>query len=98
MDSILTGPNTGQNIAGARPQRISDISEVSAESHKDTKRQHQPQFAHPAATWQKIQKYLLPYRQTMEQLHPSGCDTSKFILNTPSSKTDKAGLKGSTII
>lgn len=37
---------------------------------RDIKRQHalQSQSAHPAAIGQKIQKYLLPYHQTTEQL------------------------------
>ena len=30
---------------------------------------------HPAAVWQKIEKYPLPYRQTTEQLHSSGRGT-----------------------
>ena len=44
-------------------------SEVSAQSSKDTQRQHPPQ------------KYPLLYHQTTEQLLPSGCDTHQFILS-----------------
>lgn len=41
-----------------------------------------------------IQKYLLPYHQTMEQLHSSGCETLQSIINTPFSKKGTPGLKG----
>ena len=43
------------------------------------------QLVHPATIWQKIQKYPLPYHQTMKQLHSSGCET-------PLSEKDAAGL------
>ena len=48
---------------------------MSAHSPKDTKRQHkpQPQSVHPAAIWQNMQKYVLSYHQTTEQLHSSVC-------------------------
>ena len=44
---------------------------MSAQTPMDSKRQHppQPHSVHPAATWQKIQKYLMPYRQTTKQHH-----------------------------
>lgn len=47
-----------------------------AQSPEDRKRQYppQPQLVHPAAFWQKIQKYLLLYHQTTEQLLPSDCE------------------------
>ena len=48
-------------------------SETSAQSPKDTKRQHPPkQSVHPAAIWQQIPKYLLPFHQTTEQLYSPG--------------------------
>ncbi len=40
------------------------------------------QPVHPAAVWQAIQKYLLPYHQTTEQLLSSGCKTPQLILST----------------
>ena len=61
-------------------------SEMSGQSPKDTKRQHSPQrqSVHPAATWEKIQKYL--HHQTTQQLHSSDCETPQLIINTPFSK------------
>ena len=38
---------------------------------------------HPAAIWQQIQKYLLPYQQTAQQLHSSDCETPQLINNSP---------------
>ena len=71
---------------------------MSARSPKDTKRQQppQPQSAHPAAIWQKIQKYHLLYHQTVEQLNSRGCEIPELILYTPLSTIDTAGLKDST--
>lgn len=50
---------------------------MSAQSPKDTKRHPtpKPRPVRPAAIWPQIQKYLLPYNQTEEQLHSSGCKT-----------------------
>ncbi len=54
---------------------------MSAQSPQDTKRQHppQPQSVHTAAIWKKVQRYLLLYHQTTEQLLPPGSDKSQFI-------------------
>ena len=49
---------------------------------------------HPAAIWQQIHKYLLPYNQTREQLQSPGRETPELILNTAFSKSHVAGLKG----
>ena len=49
-------------------------SEMSAQSLKHIRRESptQPQSVHPAAIWQKIQKYLLTYHQTTVQLPALG--------------------------
>ena len=44
--------------------------------------QLQLQSVHPAAVWQKIQKYPLPYNQATERLLSSGCETPELNLNT----------------
>ena len=50
--------------------------------HIYSKRQHplQPQSVHPAAIWQKIQKYPLMYHHTVEQRHSSDCETPQLVL------------------
>ena len=45
-----------------------------------------------AAIWQEIHKYLLPYHQTTEQLHSSGCEPPELILNSPLSQTGVADV------
>ena len=57
---------------------------MSAQIPKETKRQHlpQPQSVHPAAVWQKIQKYPLPNHQTPEQLHPASIYSLPPMWNT----------------
>ncbi len=71
--ALQRGIKTTQIIIGTHLLSISGISEVSAQSLKNTNRQQaaQPQPVHPAAVWQEIQKYLLPHPQTAEQLHSS---------------------------
>ena len=56
---------------------VTSVKWTSAPSSMDTKSQHplHPQPVHLAASWQKIQKYLLPYDRTTEQLHSPGCET-----------------------
>ena len=75
-------------------------SDMSARSPKDTKRQQppQPQSAHPAAIWQKIQKYHLLYHKTAERLNSRGCEIPELILYTPLSTIDTAGLMDSIIL
>ncbi len=43
---------------------------LQTQNPKDIKRQSlpQPHSVHPAAIWQEIQKYPLPYHQTTEQI------------------------------
>ena len=53
---------------------------TSATSPQDERQQ--PQSVHPAAIWQQIQKYLLLYHQTTQQLHSSDCETPELIRNT----------------
>ena len=73
---------------------------MSAQGPKGTEELHplKPQSVRPAAIWRKIQKYLLPYHQTMEHLHSPGRETSELILNTPLSKTDVERLKDWIIV
>lgn len=48
---------------------INQVSVIWAVSHSLTS---PSQSVHPAAVWQKIERYPLPYHQTTEQLHSSG--------------------------
>ena len=58
-------------------------SEISVQNPEETKRQNpKRQSVHPAAIWQQIQKYLLLYHQTTQQLHSSDCETPQFNLCT----------------
>lgn len=56
------------------------ISEVSEESSKDTKRQHQP---HARAEQKKLHEYLQPYHQNIEQIISSDLKTPELILHIP---------------
>ncbi len=59
---------------------------MAAQSPKDAKKQYppQPQPVHPAAIWRAMQKYLLQYPQTPEQLSSSGLE---FLIHPPHSTT-----------
>ena len=56
-------------------------------THCKNQHPNQLQSAHPADIWQKLQKYLLLYHQTTEQLISSGCETHQFTLRKPLYKT-----------
>ena len=52
----------------------------------------QPQYIHTADIWQKIQKYPLPYHQTMEQLLSSGCEIPQLLTKIVSSSSSSSSF------
>ena len=56
------------------------VFEVSEESSKDTKRQHQPRAR---AGQKRLRQHLQPYHQTVEQIISSDLETHELIIHTP---------------